>query len=101
MIRSVIPFRRGHSTANKSAAGGLCALCVLCGDKYKNKVVVVDAVRTAFGRAGEQGIFWNTRAEDLCVPLLEDLIERNPGVKPEMIADSVWGVTNQSKVHWN
>jgi len=58
---------------------------------------VVDAVRTAFGRAGEKGIFWKTRAEDLCVPLLKALIERNPSVKPEMIEDSIWGVTNQVK----
>ena len=35
-----------------------------------NNVVVVDAVRTAFGRAGEKGIFWKTRADDLIVPLL-------------------------------
>jgi acetyl-CoA acyltransferase len=62
-----------------------------------NEVVVVDAVRTAFGRAGEKGIFWNTRAEDLCVPLLKALIARNPAVKPEMIEDSIWGVTNQIK----
>jgi acetyl-CoA acyltransferase len=27
-----------------------------------NDVVVVDAVRTAFGRAGEKGIFWKTRS---------------------------------------
>ncbi len=62
-----------------------------------NEVVVIDAVRTAFGRAGEKGIFWNTRAEDLCVPLVKALIERNPAVKPEMIEDSIWGVTNQVK----
>ncbi len=62
-----------------------------------NDVVVVDAVRTAFGRAGEKGIFWNTRAEDLCVPLIKALIERNPAVQPEMIEDSIWGVTNQVK----
>jgi acetyl-CoA acyltransferase len=65
--------------------------------KEINEVVVVDAVRTAFGRAGEKGIFWNTRAEDLCVPLLKALIERNPGLQPEMIEDSIWGVTNQVK----
>jgi len=62
-----------------------------------NEVVVVDAVRTAFGRAGEKGLFWNTRAEDLCVPLLKALIERNPNVQPAMIEDSIWGVTNQIK----
>jgi acetyl-CoA acyltransferase len=62
-----------------------------------NDVVVVDAVRTAFGRAGEKGIFWKTRAEDLVVPLLKALITRNPKVRPDMIEDSIWGVTNQIK----
>jgi acetyl-CoA acyltransferase len=62
-----------------------------------NDVVLIDIVRTAFGRAGEKGIFWNTRAEDLAVPLLKALIERNPGVLPSMIEDSIWGVTNQVK----
>ncbi len=61
------------------------------------EVVVIDAVRTAFGRAGEKGIFWNTRAEDLCVPLLQALIERNPPLKPSMVEDIIWGVTNQVK----
>ena len=60
-------------------------------------VVVVDGVRTAFGRAGEKGIFWRTRAEDLCVPLVKALFKRNLFLKPEMIEDSIWGVTNQMK----
>lgn len=62
-----------------------------------HEVVVIDGVRTAFGRAGEKGIFWKTRAEDLCVPLVKELLRRNPAVKPEMIEDSIWGVTNQMK----
>ena len=62
-----------------------------------NNVVVVDAVRTAFGRAGEKGLFWNTRADDLIVPLLKALIQRNPKITPEMIEDNIWGVTNQMK----
>ncbi|MDO8784795.1 MAG: beta-ketoacyl synthase N-terminal-like domain-containing protein, partial [Syntrophales bacterium] len=61
------------------------------------EVVVVDAVRTAFGRAGDKGIFWKMRADDLVVHLLKALIERNPGVTPDMIEDSLWGVTNQMK----
>lgn len=65
--------------------------------KTLNDVVVIDAVRTAFGRAGEKGIFWNTRAEDLSVPVLQALIERNPAVKPEMVEDVLWGATNQVK----
>jgi acetyl-CoA acyltransferase len=62
-----------------------------------NDVVVIDGVRTPFGRAGEKGIFWKTRADDLVVPLLKALIERNPGVSPDMIEDSIWGATNQVK----
>jgi acetyl-CoA acyltransferase len=62
-----------------------------------NDVIVVDAVRTAFGRAGEKGIFWNTRAEDLVVPLLRALMERNSRISPDMIEDNIWGVTNQVK----
>ncbi len=61
------------------------------------QVVVVDAVRTAFGRAGEKGIFWKTRAEDLCTPLLQALLERNPPATPSMVEDILWGVTNQVK----
>ncbi len=62
-----------------------------------NNVVVVDAVRTAFGKAGEKGIFWNTRAEDLSVPLLHALVERNSPVEPAMVEDIIWGATNQIK----
>ncbi len=61
------------------------------------EVVLIDAVRTAFGRAGEKGIFYNTRAEDLAVALLKALIRRNPAVSPNMVEDSIWGVTNQVK----
>lgn len=57
------------------------------------EVFVIDAVRNAFGRAGEKGIFWNTRAEDLSVPLIKALIDRNPTVKPQMIEDSIYGLT--------
>ena len=66
-------------------------------DREFSEVVVIDGVRTAFGRAGEKGIFWNTRADDLVVPLLKALIERNPEVSPDMIEDNIWGVTNQMK----
>lgn len=62
-----------------------------------NDVVVIDAVRTPFGRAGEKGIFWKTRADDLSVLLLKALMERNPPVRPEMVEDVLWGATNQMK----
>ena len=63
---------------------------------YTDKdVLVIDAARTAFGRAGEKGIFWKTRAEDMCVAVLKGLMERNPGLKPEHVEDILWGATNQ------
>jgi len=66
-------------------------------ERKLNDVVVIDGVRTAFGRAGEKGIFWKTRADDLAVVLAKALIRRNPKVEPDMIEDSIWGVTNQVK----
>jgi len=63
----------------------------------QGSVVVVDAVRTPFGRAGEKGIYWHTRAEDLCVPLLKAIVERNRPLEPAMVDDIIWGVTNQVK----
>jgi len=66
-------------------------------DTWLNRIVIIDGVRTAFGKAGEKGMFWKTRADDLAVALLKALIERNPQVRPDMIEDSIWGVTNQIK----
>lgn len=56
------------------------------------KVVLVDAIRTAFGRAGEKGFFWTTRADDMVVKVIRELLRRNPQVKPEMIEENAWGV---------
>lgn len=58
-------------------------------------VVVVDGVRTAFGRAGEKGFFWLTRADDMVVKVIRELLRRNPEVKPEMVEENVWGATTQ------
>lgn len=65
--------------------------------KNVQDVVVVDAVRTAFGRAGEKGIFWGVRAEDLSVALLKELIYRNQTLSPEDVEDVIWGATSQIK----
>jgi acetyl-CoA acyltransferase len=61
------------------------------------KVVLIDAVRTAFGRAGEKGIFWNTRADDMVVKVIRELMRRNPKVKPEMVEENAWGAFCQEK----
>ena len=61
----------------------------------EDDVLVMDSVRTAFGRAGEKGIFWKTRAEDMSVAVLQGLMKRNPQVSPTMVEDLIWGATNQ------
>lgn len=58
-------------------------------------VVVVDGVRTAFGRAGEKGFFWHTRADDMVVKVIRELLRRNPQVTPAMVEENAWGATSQ------
>jgi acetyl-CoA acyltransferase len=60
-------------------------------------VVLVDGVRTAFGRAGEKGFFWYTRADDLVVKVVRELLRRNPQVAPDMVEENFWGATTQEK----
>ena len=58
-------------------------------------VFFVDGVRTPFGRAGEKGMYWNTRADDLVVKAMIGLMERNPGVPGERIDDVAIAATTQ------
>ena len=50
-------------------------------------VYFIDGVRTPFGKAGEKGVFWNTRADDLVVKTMIGLLERNPEVPKDAIDD--------------
>jgi acetyl-CoA acyltransferase len=59
------------------------------------EVVFVDGVRTAFGRAGEKGIFWRTRADDMAVKAVRELLRRNPQLPPERIGDVILAATAQ------
>jgi acetyl-CoA acyltransferase len=59
------------------------------------EVVYVDGARTAFGRAGPKGIFWQTRADDLGVKVVRELLRRNPQLSPERIDDVVMAATAQ------
>jgi acetyl-CoA acyltransferase len=49
-------------------------------------VVFVDGVRTPFGRAGEKGMYWGTRADDLVVKAMKGLLERNPSLPRDRVA---------------
>jgi acetyl-CoA acyltransferase len=59
------------------------------------EVVFVDGVRTAFGRAGEAGIFWRTRADDMAVKVVRELLRRNAQLPPERIGDVIFAATAQ------
>jgi acetyl-CoA acyltransferase len=60
-------------------------------------VVLVDGIRTAFGKAGEKGFFWYTRADDMVVKVIRELLRRNPQVTPDMVEENIWGATTQEK----
>jgi acetyl-CoA acyltransferase len=59
------------------------------------EVVFVDGVRTAFGRAGPNGVFWRTRADDMAVKAVRELIRRNPQIPLDRIGDVVFAATAQ------
>ncbi len=58
-------------------------------------VVFVDGVRTPFGRAGEKGMYYNTRADDLIVKAMIGLLERNPSLPKERIDEVAIAATTQ------
>ena len=63
--------------------------------RHLREVVFVDGVRTAFGRAGPNGVFWRTRADDLGVKVVRELLRRNPSLPQERIDDVVMAATAQ------
>ena len=60
-----------------------------------HEVYYVDGVRTVFGRAGPKGVFWRTRADDMGVKVVRELLRRNPTLPPERIDDVVMAATAQ------
>jgi acetyl-CoA acyltransferase len=57
-------------------------------------VVLVDAVRTPFGKAG--GMYAGTRADDLMVRAIRGLLERNPKIDPAAIEDVAIAAATQT-----
>ena len=57
-------------------------------------VVLVDAVRTPFGKAGS--MYAGTRADDLMVRAMRGLLERNPNVPTDAIEDVAIAAATQS-----
>jgi acetyl-CoA acyltransferase len=59
------------------------------------EVVYVDGVRTAFGRATADGLFAKTRADDMGVKVVRELLRRHPQLEPGRIDDVVFAATAQ------
>lgn len=62
-------------------------------ERVAQEVVFVDGVRTPFGRAGS--LFKETRADDLVVRLIRELLRRNPSLPPDRIDEVAIAATTQ------
>ena len=58
-------------------------------------VVFVDGVRTPFGKAGAKGLYAQTRADDMVVSCIRELLRRHPELPPERIDDVAIAATTQ------
>ena len=59
-------------------------------------VVFVDGVRTPFGKAGPSGLYAETRADDMIVGVIRELLRRNPALPPERIGEVAVAATTQT-----
>jgi len=59
------------------------------------EVVFVDGVRTPFGKSGTKGIYAETRADDLVVRCIRELLDRNPALPPDRIDEVAIAATTQ------
>ncbi|WP_432494151.1 thiolase family protein [Kineococcus gypseus] len=59
-------------------------------------VVFADGVRTPFGRARPDGLHAGTRADDLVVACLRELLRRNPSLPPERVEEVAVAAATQS-----
>ncbi|WP_222266208.1 thiolase family protein [Modestobacter marinus] len=59
------------------------------------EVVFVDGVRTPFGKAGPKGIYAETRADDLVVRCIRELMRRNPSLPADRVDEVAIAATTQ------
>jgi acetyl-CoA acyltransferase len=59
------------------------------------EVVFVDGVRTPFGKAGEKGMYAQTRADDLVIACIRELMRRHPELPPERVEEVAIAATTQ------
>jgi acetyl-CoA acyltransferase len=58
-------------------------------------VVFVDGVRTPFGKAGDKGMYAQTRADDLVVKCIRELLRRHPELPPDRVDEVAIAATTQ------
>jgi acetyl-CoA acyltransferase len=68
---------------------------VAANPRTSRDVVFVDGVRTPFGKAGEKGVYAQTRADDLVIKCIRELLRRNPGLPPERVDEVAIAATTQ------
>jgi acetyl-CoA acyltransferase len=59
-------------------------------------VVFVEGVRTPFGRARPDGLYAHTRADDLAVKTVREILRRHPELPPERIDEVAVAATTQT-----
>ncbi len=59
------------------------------------RTVFVDGVRTPFGKATPKGMYAQTRADDLVIRCLRELLRRNAGLPPERVDEVALAATTQ------
>jgi acetyl-CoA acyltransferase len=59
-------------------------------------VVFVEGVRSPFGRARPDGLYASTRADDLAVKAVRELLRRHPELPPERIDEVAFAATTQT-----
>jgi len=59
-------------------------------------VVFVEGVRTPFGKAGEKGQYFQTRADDLIVKVIRELLRRHPELPPARIDEVAVAAATQT-----
>lgn len=62
----------------------------------QRNVVFVDGIRTPFGKAGPKGMYAETRADDLVVKAIRELLRRNPQLDPARIDEVAIAATTQT-----
>jgi acetyl-CoA acyltransferase len=62
----------------------------------QREIVFVDGARTPFGKAGPKGIYAETRADDLIVAVIRELLRRHPELPPERIDEVAIAATTQT-----